>query len=214
MHDERTHGPESRPSRGQAQPVSRLDAGAFAERFRESYRVLWLIAVGVLVDRHLAEDAVQEAVLIGLNKLDSFEPGTNFTAWMGQIVRHVALNHRRKSNRRRALSLNQTDGPNPPQPEADPPVDMKPAINAKGELHQDTQHFDDQVLSALRSIGDVARACLLLRTIEGLDYKEISGILDIPPGTAMSHVYRTRQTLRQMLTDKTSNDMRSTSTRP
>lgn len=214
MHVERTHGPESRPSGGQAQPVPRLDAGAFAERFGESYRVLWLIAVGVLVDRHLAEDAVQEAVLIGLSKLDSFEPGTNFTAWMGKIVRHVALNQRRKHNRRRALSLNPADASATIQPEADPQVDPNPAIDARGELHRDTQHFDDELLSALRSVDEVARACLLLRTIQGLDYKEISNLLDIPQGTAMSHVYRARQVLRQTLTDKTSKGMRSTPDKP
>jgi RNA polymerase sigma-70 factor (ECF subfamily) len=66
--------------------------------------------MGVLGDRHLAEDAVQEAAVIGLRKIKSFEPGTNFSAWMGQIVRHVALNHRRKYNRRRALSLDGTGG--------------------------------------------------------------------------------------------------------
>jgi len=181
-------------------PPGPLDAEAFAARFRESSRVLWLIALGVLGDRHLAEDAVQEAAVIGLSKIKTFEAGTNFTAWMGQIVRHVALNLRRKQNRRRAVSLDGEGGSELAQagPQA---ADAPGPIGAAGECLSNQQHFDDALMSALKSISDVARACLLLRTIEGMDYQEISELLKIPQGTAMSHVYRTRRMLRRMLTD-------------
>lgn len=194
--------PEPQQRAAGGEPLPPLDDEAFADRFRESCRALWLIAVGVLGDRHLAEDAVQEAAVIGLRKLNRFKPGTNFTAWMGQIVRHVALNHRRKHNRRRALSLDGEGGPELAQAGAHGVADEKPVVGARGGLPQDQHLFDDQLMSALKSIGEVARACLLLRTIEGLDYAEISQLLDIPQGTAMSHVYRTRRTLRRMLTDE------------
>jgi RNA polymerase sigma-70 factor (ECF subfamily) len=75
-------------------------------------------------------------------------------------------------------------------------------VGACGGLPQDQKLFDDRLMSALKSIEDIARACLLLRTIEGLDYTEISQLLDIPKGTAMSHVYRTRRALRKMLSDE------------
>jgi RNA polymerase sigma-70 factor (ECF subfamily) len=53
----------------------------------------------------------------------------------------------------------------------------------------------------LGDVGEVARACLLLRTLEGLEYAEISRLLEIPEGTAMSHVHRTRRYLRDRLAD-------------
>ncbi len=192
------HKSQQRVLKGGALPS--LDAEAFTDRFRESSRVLWLIAVGVLSDRQLAEDAVQEAAVIGLRKLGSFEAGTNFTAWMGQIVRHVSLNLRRKHNRRLAVSLDEVGAT--VAPTALGTFDAsRPALDTDGGLTADQYHFDDRLMSALKSIGEVARACLLLRTIEGLDYKEISQLLDIPEGTAMSHVYRTRRALRQRLSD-------------
>jgi DNA-directed RNA polymerase specialized sigma24 family protein len=42
---------------------------------------------------------------------------------------------------------------------------------------------------------------LLLRTIEQMEYSEISKVLQIPEGTAMSHVHRARQHLRERLAD-------------
>jgi RNA polymerase sigma-70 factor (ECF subfamily) len=203
MRDMPSPRPRLRSDEAEAPRSASLDAAAFAAEFRCAYRVLWLIAMGVLTDRHLAEDAVQEAVIVGLQKINSFEPGTNFTAWMGQIVRHIALNHRRKHLRNGAVSLEKGPDPQSDHRRTVSADNHKPVIDHKGVMRNETQHFDDRVLSALKSIGEVARACLLLRTIEGLDYKEIARVLDIPPGTAMSHVYRSRQTLREMLSDKT-----------
>ncbi len=170
----------------------------FAELFQRSSRVLWLIAAGTLGNRHLAEDAIQEAALIALQKLDQFKPGTNFTAWMGQMVRHVALNTARKERRRRAGNLDQ-DVTDAKSPLARADRTQQLPLGGRGELPPDQTHFDDQVMAALQSVSDVARSCLLLKTVEGLDYAEISRILQIPEGTAMSHVHRTRRLLRSKL---------------
>src|SRR5213079_264175 len=75
-------------------------------------------------------------------------------------------------------------------------------LGRHGELPADQAFFDDHVTKALNSVSDVARACLLLRTIEQMEYSEISRLLQIPEGTAMSHVHRARQHLRERLADK------------
>ena len=96
-----------------------LTPARFAVLFRASSRVLWCVAVGVVGDRDLGEDIVQEAAVLALGKLGTFRPGSSFAAWMGQYVRYLALNQRRKSLRRqRALD---TDAPSLiPQPPAPP----------------------------------------------------------------------------------------------
>ncbi len=78
----------------------RLTPEAFAEAFVASSRSLWCIAAGVLGDRTGADDVLQEGAMIALAKLDKFDPDTNFLAWMGRIVRYVALNHARRRRRR------------------------------------------------------------------------------------------------------------------
>ena len=64
---------------------------------------LWTLATAVLADRSQAEDVLQEACVIALQKLDQFQTETSFTAWMGRIVRFVALNHLRSRIRRRVV---------------------------------------------------------------------------------------------------------------
>lgn len=170
----------------------------FAAQFQRSFRVLWLIAAGMLGKRDLAEDAIQEAALIALQKFDQFKPGTNFTAWMGQMVRHVALNTARKEQRRKAGNLDQdVSDARSPLARADRPEQLP--LGGRGELPADQAHFDDELMEALNSVSDVARSCLLLKIVEGLDYAEISRIMQIPEGTAMSHVHRSRRHLRARL---------------
>ncbi|MGH1340837.1 MAG: RNA polymerase sigma factor [Nannocystales bacterium] len=161
-----------------------LTPARFATLFRASSRVLWCVAVGVVGDRAQGEDIVQEAALLALGKLDTFRPGSSFPAWMGQYVRYLALNQRRKSHRRqRALDA---DGssliPQPPAPPQDPQA-----------------LFDRNVARALSSLSESQRTCLLLKTVVELEYGEIAELLEIPSGTAMSHVSRARAKMRSLL---------------
>ncbi len=163
-----------------------LTPAQFAARFRESSRVLWCIAAGVLGDRGPAEDVLQEAAMTALRKLDTFAPGSNFAAWMGQFVRYIALNQRRKVNRREhALRV---DG-------------VGALSSAQPATRTDTELFDADVTRALGALGETARTCLLLKTVLELDYAEIADLLEIPAGTAMSHVSRARAKMQQLLAE-------------
>ena len=174
-------------------------ADQFAAKFQSSYRLFWLVAVGIVGDRSMAEDIVQDAAVIALGKLDQFKTGTNFNAWISQIVRYSALNEARKRKHRRTQ---QTDPVEIDRAVASSESSKAPPLRltADGQLPTDAGHFDDAMMRALATINPVARACLLLRTVEALDYQSISQLLDIPQGTAMSHVHRTRRRLRRILT--------------
>ena len=176
-----------------------LDEHAFAAHLTGTYQRLWLIAAAITGDRTEADDVVQEAALIALRKLDDFDVGTNFSAWMSRIVRLTALNHVRKANRQNTsptdpLTLDRASMALP-QTSDDP----RSLVDAEGRLAQQQTAFDDDVTSALACVSDVARACLLLRTVHQLSYAEISDTLQIPAGTVMSHVHRARQTMRERL---------------
>lgn len=140
--------------------------------------------------------------MIALGKLDQFDPESNFLAWMARIVRFVGLNHGR-----RRLS----------QPSVDPEsIDRHPgndrefgalerlttnaaSLNGHGRLLRDQVAFDDRLVTALNTLEPNARACLLLRVVLNLPYREIARALDVAEGTAMSHVHRSRLALRDML---------------
>lgn len=174
----------------------------FAAEFERAFRGLWLIAVGIVRDPVLAEDVVQEAALIGYRKRAQFQAGTNFGAWMGQIVRHTAMNQARKRWTRREAPLEGV-GEMPERSGASEAGELGAEATLRmsrtASVAADQHWFDDAVVRALQAVSETARACLLLRTIEGLSYSEIAAILAIPEGTAMSHVHRARAAMRQQL---------------
>lgn len=192
---------------GVQRPV--LSYGEFATELDRSSRTLWCIAAAIVRDRSEAEDVVQEAAVIGLSKIDQFDPATSFAAWMGAIVRYVALNHSRRVSRRNLALADPSaletagergwrgDGGDGGRGSGE--TGAAGVISSDGQLLGDQGAFDDSVLRALSSLDETARACLLLRTLLDLPYRDISLALGIPEGTAMSHVHRARGVMRRKL---------------
>jgi len=176
-----------------------LDAESFAALLTDCYQRCWLVAAAVTGDRVEADDIVQEASIIALRKLGDFTTGTNFSAWISQIVRLTALNHLKKTARH---SIVVTDPQTIDQTETASSSDARSgtvSVNESGRLAEHQVDFDDHVLRALEGISDTARACLLLRVVHQLSYAEIAKTLEIPEGTAMSHVHRGKRAIREQL---------------
>jgi RNA polymerase sigma-70 factor, ECF subfamily len=176
---------------------------------RECYQRCWLVARAMTGDHAEADDVLQEASITALRKRDDFTAGTNFAAWMSQIVRLTALNHVKKVSRGPIIV---TDPATIDRAEttAAGASNWPSSVDSDGRLSKHQTDFDDEVCSALREIGDVARACLLLRVVHQLSYEEIAETLEIPPGTAMSHVHRAKQSLRHQLGHRQAQSARST----
>lgn len=178
-----------------------LTTQRFAERFQDARGTLWCIAAAVTADRAAADDILQEAALIALGKLEQFDPATNFTAWMGKFVRFIALNHARRRKRAATASVDpqsfETLPVNGRMHKA--PVDRMPSLTGHGQLAAESEAFDDRVLGALRTLEETARACLLLRTLRDMTYRDIALALNIAEGTAMSHVHRARTAMRERM---------------
>jgi len=176
-----------------------LDVETFAAHLSQCYQRCWLVAAAVTGDRAEADDIVQEAAMIALRKLADFTSGTNFAAWISQIVRLTALNHSKKTARRRVVL---TDPSVIDRRESDTGPTSSNGIHtitSDGRLVEHQSDFDDQVLSALAGVSDIARACLLLRIVGQLSYRDISKTLGIPEATAMSHVHRAKIAIRDQL---------------
>ncbi|MEC9373522.1 MAG: RNA polymerase sigma factor [Planctomycetota bacterium] len=200
------HDPGSAPAaRVGGEDGGRLTSESFADRFESVKGVLWHVAAGVLGSRSGAEDVVQESAALALSKLDEYTPGTNFKAWMAAIVRYVALNEARKRQRARQKQIETAGFP----AESMNASDSNPTgLNPDRAATSDADLFDDELLSALQTLSDTARTCLLLRTLQDMPYRDIATMLDIAEGTAMSHVHRGRAALRARLAARFSADGR------
>jgi RNA polymerase sigma-70 factor, ECF subfamily len=176
-----------------------IDVESFASQLTDCYQRMWLVAASVTGDRAEADDIVQQASMIALQKRADFVAGTNFAAWMSQIVRLTALNYRKKSGRRNLRISDPVRMDKSISASASDAQDAKFPLTDDGRLREDQTDFDDELLSVLGELGDVARTCLLLRVVQQLSYDDIAQTLQIPAGTAMSHVHRAKQSIRERL---------------
>ncbi len=134
-----------------------------------------------------AEDLVQETFLKAQRAFDSFEPGTNVKAWLFTILRRVHIDrHRRARVRPTFLPEEELEGMAPSRG-ADRSADSIPDVTPA------------QVRAALETVPEGFRLAVRLRDLDGLSYREIGEILDVPPGTVMSRIHRGREYLRRAL---------------
>lgn len=173
-----------------------LSRAEFAKQFESSSRALWCVAAGLIGDRVEAEDIVQHAALVALERLADFDARGSFLAWMVQIVKYTALNERRKRQRRNTAA---TDPVGLDEGHTARGSAERSGVTSRGMVEVDQSSFDDGVVKALQSLDETARACLLLRTVMDMPYRDLALALDIPEGTAMSHVHRARKAMRDRL---------------
>ena len=136
-------------------------------------------------DREEAEDLVQETYAKALKGFSSFQPGTNFRAWIYQILRNTFFTSRTglKATATVPLELD-NDQENVPTT-ADTPESIL------------LQRSDRQLVQqALGRLPVPYREVLLLCEFEEMSYQEISATLSIPMGTVMSRLSRARRALR------------------
>lgn len=188
------------PTTSPSLPMPPLSRDEFTELYLAAHPKLWTVAVAVIGDRDLAEDALQDAAITGLKKLDSYERGTSFAAWMSQIVRFTSLNYLRKREKRDRTSdpehIVEATAADP----HDPSTPSEPAsTHAAGAFDPDKLGIDDRLAAALVTLPADRRICLLLRIVQALSYDEIAEMLDIPASTAMSHVHRAKAALKNQL---------------
>jgi RNA polymerase sigma-70 factor (ECF subfamily) len=141
-------------------------------------------------NREEAEDLVQETYAKALKGFSSYQPGTNFRAWMYRILRNTFLTSRTGLQAARTVSLEDdeqyVEAANPETPEA-----------ILIELSQQ-QLLQD----AIAELPIHSREILLLCEVEEMSYQEIAEALGIPMGTVMSRLARARGALRKILSQK------------
>src|SRR6185437_10861467 len=131
------------------------------------------------VDR--ADDLVQETLLRALANIDSFQPGTNMSAWLFTILRNLF----RSEYRKRRREVEDTDG--------------SYAETLKTQPEQ-TSHVEFQEFrAALTKLPDDQREALILVGASGFSYEEAAEICGCAVGTIKSRVNRARNRLGEML---------------
>ena len=133
-----------------------------------------------------AEDVVQEAYLRALKSFGGFH-GTDGRAWLLAIVRNTCYTWLQQKRLRQPATAfdEEVHGLDAGTPS---PVALLLQKENKQAIHQ-----------AVEELPLDLREVVVLRELEGLSYKEIAAIADIPMGTVMSRLARARQRLQKRL---------------
>jgi len=151
---------------------------------RELYSYLWRY----LGDAALAEDVFQNTFLQVYLKSNLFDPGKAVRPWLYTVATNQAIDAMRRAGRHPAVSLNaaptvEVDG------EIHSLIDMLETVGPAPFERLQLEEARQMVRSGVRKLPDFLRHVVILAYYQGLKYREIADILDIPVGTVKSRLH-------------------------
>jgi RNA polymerase sigma-70 factor, ECF subfamily len=139
-----------------------------------------------------AEDVAQEVFVRVFRGLGGYRGDSTFRTWLYRVAVNVIRTYRTRPSlfgRFRRVEPDGADGAN----EMD-------GLAGPGNL-EDSVAYRNAIDHALGRLPADLRTAVTLRDIDGLEYKEIAAVLDVPIGTVMSRISRARERLRPILAE-------------
>jgi RNA polymerase sigma factor (sigma-70 family) len=170
------------------------ELGSFEEIMLPHLDAAHNLARWLLRSEQDAQEVVQEAYLRAFKSFSGFH-GSNGRAWLLTIVRNTSYTLLKKN---KAVDLTT-------------PFDDE-THGSSGESHSPVTLLEqtedaELIRKAMEELPAEFREILALRHQEGLSYKEIADITQIPPGTVMSRLARARAKLREYLAARIGKDI-------
>ena len=159
----------------------RGDREAFAVLVHQVSDSLYAVAHRILRDTGLAEDALQNALVLAWRRLPHLRDADRFEAWVHRILVHACYDEVQRSRQWSAnVRVLPVDGPTAP--------DETSTVAVRDELER-----------AFRRLPVDQRAVFVLHHYLGLPLVEIAEMLEIPAGTARSRLHYATRGLRAAL---------------
>ena len=171
--------------------------GALAEKYQHR---LFNVVLRMVYNFDDAQELTQETFVRALKGLKKFRGQAGFYTWLFRIGFNLCINYRRKQQpvsfstfqSQREVGGRQADGL----------MEMADSRSPLPTRQVQISEEHRRVMEALGQLAPDARAVVVLRDIEELDYAEIAKILEIPSGTVKSRLFRARMALREQLLDR------------
>ena len=161
------------------------DDDAVRVLYRHYGRLVFTIALRILGNRQLAEDATQQTFLQAWRAAATFEPDKDPAPWLATITRRVAIDIQRSEARRPSTSLEVTNADEPAL------VSLPPSAEVVWETWQ--------VREAIDGLQAEEREVVRLLHLEGHSQSEVAELLGLALGTVKSRSHRAHQHLATRL---------------
>src|SRR5262245_53521405 len=158
------------------------DREAFAVLVHQVSDSLYAVAFRILRDTGLAEDALQNALVLAWRRLPKLREPDRFEAWIHRILVHACYD---ESHRTRPWRTNVTALP----------IDIPERLDSTSAIAD-----RDELERAFRHLSIEQRAVFVLHHYLGLPLVEVAELLGIPAGTARSRLHYATAGLRHALT--------------
>jgi RNA polymerase sigma-70 factor (ECF subfamily) len=190
--DSRTPGGVPRPAAAANRMSERETNARFAAVVLPHLDDAYALARWLTRNRADAEDVVQDACLRAFRGIAGFADG-NARAWVLTIVRHTAYAWLRKNHPAALIMVEDLEAvehrqADPAALDADTP---ETALIAKGDAKR--------LEAAIAALPAPFRETLVLRDLQGLAYREIAEVTQVPVGTVMSRLARARRRLSEIV---------------
>ena len=161
------------------QDGDRAAFGRLVERYVDEAHA---VAASIVRNRSDAEDAVQDAFIRALERIDHLSAGSPFGPWFYRVLRSTCLNllRREKLRTHEEIPIGASGGSNP-------------------ERETTRRMRRERILEALGELPEMQRTAVTLFDLEGYSHREIAGILGIAEGTSRAHLHHGRKALEALL---------------
>ena len=176
------------PDRALVEAAAAGSREAFDELVRRHQAAILTLARVLTGGSADAEDLAQEVFVRAWRSLRGFRGESTFRTWLHRVAINVIRTSRAKEARLLRLFVRRSSDEDEP---FDPPAAGEPIDTALGR-----RQVIDRALAAL---PEELRVPVALRDLQGLEYKEIAALLDVPIGTVESRIFRARQRLKPLL---------------
>ncbi len=155
------------------------------------------VAYGVLRNREDAREMAQEAFIKAYKNLGSFRQDSSFYTWLYRITVNLSIDLQRRAYRNRESTLDEVSVVPDPAYEGGPGPKALPSPTQVLEIRR----LGGRIREAIDALPADQRACIVLRELQGLSYKEIAEATGCAEGTVMSRLFYARKRLRELLAD-------------
>jgi RNA polymerase sigma-70 factor (ECF subfamily) len=167
---------------------------AYAQLVRRHYHPVFLVCLGVLGNVHDAEDAAQDALLKGLERIRQLREPAQFGGWIVAIARNLSVNLLRK--RKQARHASQTGNRRWTQKAV---CDAHPAVGEMSSADERIESGREGLQRAAKLPMDL-RLPLLMYYFDGRDVKSVAAKLAISPSGVYQKLRTAIQELHEILT--------------
>jgi RNA polymerase sigma-70 factor, ECF subfamily len=172
------------------------DPGAYRGLVERYQGRIYNIVYGMVRNQEDAEDLAQDAFVKAFRKIDTFRLESKFYTWLCRIAVNTALDHLRKMSRRPTSEFDESIGTKDAEGNF---IDQHNIDNP--EANSVNEQLRLRLIAEVEKLPEDQKQVIVLREVDGLSYREISEIMDVPEGTIMSRLYYARKRLQDALKD-------------